>query len=91
MVPLFGRSVPQLSMIFYQTIDLIDFSQSHRLSGLNQVWLIPHCLIAFANSIHRKGATLDNVQGFIGRTAQPCCGPKVNQRIFYNRHKVCMP
>ena len=89
MIALFGRSVPQLSIIFYQTIDLI--SHSHRLSDLNQVWLIPLCLIAFANSIHRKGATLDNVQGFIGRTVQPCCGPKVNQRIFYNRHKDCMP
>ena len=34
MVPLFGRSVPQLSMIFNETTDLIDSSHNHRLSDL---------------------------------------------------------
>ena len=42
MVLLFGRSVPQLSMIFHRTIDLIDSSHNHRLSDLN-----PRCLSHF--------------------------------------------
>ena len=67
MVPLFGRSVPQLS-IFNQTIDLIDSSHNHRLSDLNQGWLSPRCLKAFADSVHRKGAALDNMWGFIDGT-----------------------
>ena len=87
MVSLFGRSVPQLNMIFNQTTGLIDSSHNHGLSDLNQGWLSPRCLKAFANSIHRKGAALDNVWGIIARTVQPCCRPKVNQRIFYNGHK----
>ena len=87
MVPLFGRSVPQFSMIFNQTIDLIDSSHKHRLSDLNQGWLSPRCLIAFADLVHRKGASLDNIWGFIDGTVPTCCGPKVNQRILYNGHK----
>ena len=87
MVPLFGRSVPQLSMIFNQKIDLIDSSDNHRLSDLNQGWLSPRCLKAFADSVHRKGAALDDVWGFIDGTVRPGCRPKVNQRILYNRHK----
>ena len=87
MVPLFGRSVPQLSMIFNQTIDLIDSSHNHRLSDLSQGWLSPCCLKAFADSVHRKGAALDNIWGFIDGTVRPFCRPKVNQRILYNGHK----
>ena len=86
MVPLFGISVPQLS-IFNQTIDLIDSSHNHRLSDLNQGWLSPRCLKAFADSVHRKGAALDNMWGFIDGTVRPCCRPTVNQRILYNKHK----
>ena len=84
---MFGRSVPQLSIIFNQTIDLIDSSHNDRLSDLNQGWLSPRCLKAFADSAHRKVAALDNIWGFIDGTVRSCCRPKVNQRILYNGHK----
>ena len=71
MGPLLGRSVPQLSMIFTQIIDLMDSSHNHRLS----------------DSVHRKGAALDNVLAFIDGTVRPCCRRKVNQRILNNGHK----
>ena len=79
MVPLFGRSVPQLSIIFDQTIDLIDSSHIHRLRDLKQGWLSPRCLKAFADSVQRKGTALDNVWGFIDGTVRPCCRPNVSQ------------
>ena len=87
MVLLFSRSVPQLSMIFNQTIDLMDSSHNHRLSNVNKGWLSACCLKAFADSVHRKGAALDNVWGFIDGTVRPCCRPKVNQQILHNGHK----
>ena len=68
MVLLFGRSVRQLSMIFSQTIDMIDSNHNYRLSDLNQGWLSPSCLIASANSFRRKGAALDNVSKFMNGT-----------------------
>ena len=86
-VPLLGRSVPEFCMIFNQTIDLIDSSHNHRLSNLNQGWLSPRCLEAFAHSVHRKGAALD-VCGFINGTVRPCCRPKVNQQLLYNGQKI---
>ena len=68
MVPLFGRSVPQLSMIFNQTIDLIDSSHNHILNDLNQGWFSQCYLKAFVDSVHRKWAALANVWGIIVRT-----------------------
>ena len=87
MAPLFGRSVPQLNKIFKQTIDLIDSIHNHRLSDLNQGWLSPRCLKAFADSAQRKGTTLDNVWGLIDGTARPSSRPKVNHRRLYNGHE----
>ena len=86
-IVLFGGPVPQLSMIFSQTIDMIDSNHNHRLNDLNQGWLSPRCLTACADSVHRKGGALDNVSGFIHETVCHCCRPKVNQRILYNEHK----
>ena len=53
MVPLFGRSLPQFSMIFNQTIDLIDSNHNLRLSDLNQDLLNPRSLQAFAVSVYK--------------------------------------
>ena len=90
MIPLFGSRVLQFSTIFNQTIDLIDSSHNHRLSNLNQSLLRPR-LKAFANSVHRKAATLDNVWGFIDGTVQPCCRPKVNNEYCTMGTKDYMP
>ena len=58
----------QLSMIFNQTIDLIDSSHNHILNDLNQGWFSQCYLKAFVDSVHRKWAALDNVWGIIDRT-----------------------
>ena len=63
MIPRFGRAVPQLCMIFNQTIDLIDTNWGQLLENMNQPWLSPDCLMIFADSVYRKGAALDNVWG----------------------------
>ena len=51
----------------------MDSSHNHRLRDLNQSWLSPRCLKALADSVHRKGAALDNVWGIIDGTVRPCC------------------
>ena len=43
MVSLFGRSVSQLSMIFNETIDLINSNHNNRLSDMNLGWLGQCC------------------------------------------------
>ena len=87
MMPRFGRAVPQLSMIFNQTIDYIDGNWGHLLRNMNQPWLSPGNLMLFANAIHMRGAALDNVWGFIDGTVRACCRPQVAQRLLYNGHK----
>ena len=83
----FGRSVPQLCMIFIHALEFIDTQWRHLLEDLNQRWLAPVQLQSFVEAIHCKGAALDNVWGFIDGTLKACCRPKRNQRMLYNGHK----
>ena len=87
LIPRFGRPVPQLSMIFKQTLDFLILEWDHLLSDLNQTWLSPERLRFFADVIHAKGAPLDCVWGFIDGTLKACCRPMRNQRFVYNGHK----
>lgn len=87
MIPQFGRPVPQLSIIFNKTIDIIHSEWGRLLDTMNQPWLQPPHLANFARSIHQKGAPLDNVWGFIDGTVKACCKPGQYQREVYNGHK----
>ena len=87
MIPRFGRAVPQLSMIFNQTIDFIDLNWGHFLQTMNQQWLSLVHLMSFDDAIFRKGAALDNVWGFIDGTVRACSRPQISQTMLYNGHK----
>ena len=54
---------------------------------MNQPWLLPPNLSEFSQSIHDKGASFDNVWGFIDGTLRACCRPSQYQRTVYNGHK----
>ncbi|KAK3705284.1 hypothetical protein QZH41_008168, partial [Actinostola sp. cb2023] len=77
MIPRFGRSVPEMSLILAE-VNILDF---------NQPWLQPQQLQTFADAIHQKGAALDNCWGFVDGTVRPICRPGENQRVVYNGHK----
>lgn len=87
MIPRFGRSVPQLCMVFNQTLDYVDRHFGHLVQNLNQPWLAANFLTDFSNAIYAKGAALDNVWGFIDGTVRGISRPSVNQRLVYNGHK----
>ena len=119
LVPIFGRTEPELSMAFDMVIMkhlnvhklrrcinhayriyisgmhshhfIIDFrslmiciQDSVRLTSLDLVWLNPGL---FSDAIHRKGARLEQVWGFIDGTARPTARPIRHQRIMYSGHK----
>ena len=86
-MPRFGRPIPQLSMISNQLMNHVYDNYRNLLQNLNQQWLAPNHLQAFANSIYDKGAPLDNCWGFVDGTVQPICRPNKNQRVVYNGHK----
>ena len=87
MIPLFGRSVPELSIITYKILNHIHNNFSRLFSGFNHPWMTPNSLEEYANIVHNKGAALDFCWGFIDGTVRPVCRPTRNQRILYNGHK----
>lgn len=87
MVPRFGRSVPEISLILAEITDHVVNTQGHLLQDLDQPWLQPYHLDEFARAIHQKGAALDNCWGFVDGTIRPICRPGENQRVMYNGHK----
>ena len=68
-------------------MNLIHVSYGHLLSSFNIPILAPQKLEEYANSIHNRGAALDNCWGFIDGTVHPVCRPQEHQRIIYNGHK----
>lgn len=87
MIPLFARPVPVLSMITNKVIDVIYDLHHHRITDWNPMLLNPRKLDSYAQTIHDKGAALDNCFGFIDGTVRPICRPGENQRMVYNGHK----
>ena len=87
MIPIFGRSVSELSIISNEVIDRIYNEHGHRVTQWNHSILDPTLLSTYANAIFDKGAALDNCFGFIDGTVRPICRPVVNQRTVYNGHK----
>lgn len=87
MIPLFGRPVPELSMITNKIIDYIFEAHGHRITEWNHQLLSPPSIQRYANVIHEQGAALTNCFGFIDGTIRPICRPGKHQRIVYNGHK----
>lgn len=65
LVPVFGRTVSELSLIFNKIMDDIYDRFHHLLDSLDLVWLDPE---AFAEAVHGKGAPLTRCWGFIDGT-----------------------
>ena len=84
MIPRFGRSIPELSLILSEVTDYIVNTHVHLLRDLNQPWLQPAQLESFARAISRKGAALANCWGFVDGSVRPICRPGEHQRIMYN-------
>ena len=87
MIPIFGRSVPELSMISNEVLDWMYTTYGHRVTQWNHAILNPASLNTYADAIHNKGAALEHCFGFIDGTVRPISRPVENQRIVYNGHK----
>ena len=71
MIPLFGRPVPELSMITNHVMNYIYDTHCHRITEWNNNLLSPELLEVYARAIHQKGAPLQNCFGFIDGTVRP--------------------
>ena len=87
MIQIFARPIPQLSIICNQMTNLIYENWDHLLSNLNQPLLSPQYLKGFCNTIHQKGAALNNCWGFVNGTVRTISRLNESQKILYNGHK----
>ena len=81
MIPIFRRSVSELSFNSIEDIDWIDTEHGHRVTQCTHSILDPTLLSTYANAVFDKGAALDNCFGFIDGTERHICRPVVNQSL----------
>ncbi|KAK3700051.1 hypothetical protein QZH41_004354 [Actinostola sp. cb2023] len=77
MVSSFGRAVPELSLIFNETLNYVYDRYGYLLHTLNQRWLAPHKLEEMAQAVFDKEAALSNCWGFVDGT---------NQKTYFGFH-----
>ena len=73
MIPIFGRSVSEMSIISNEVIHRIYNEHGHRVPQWNHRILDQTLLSTYANAIFDKGAALDNCFGFIDGTVRTVC------------------
>ena len=84
---IFGRSTEELSILINVLLNYIYEKFQFLLSDLGHKWLDQAHLQEYAAAVHRRGAPLQNVFGFIDGTLRAMCRPSSNQRQVYNGHK----
>ena len=87
MMPIFRRSVPELSLICNQVTDWIYNTHGHKVTRWNHGILNPPLIATYADAVHSKGAALNNCFSFIDGTVRPISRPMSNQRVVYNGHR----
>ena len=87
MIHLFGRAVPEISMITNHFEDWIYENHHRKITEWNAELLSQGKLQLYADAVAAKGAALTNCFGSVDGTVRPICRPGVNQKIVYNGHK----
>ena len=82
---LFGRPSSTLSLGIKAVVDILYQRHQHRLSDVQQPWLIRR-LQTYADTISEM-APLTTCVGFVDGTVRPICRPTHLQRVTYNGHK----
>lgn len=86
---LFGKHAPQLSEIFWETLEcFLDKRKGLLMGELNSNFLQPK-LGLYANAVEKKCGTLENCVGFIDGTVIGVARPGDNgmQNVLYNGHR----
>ena len=84
----FGRGVPDLSIIFNSLLTMLVARWGNLFGNFAAAsWFTPARVASFAERIHAAKAPLTNCWGFIDGTVRPICRPISCQRYFYSGHK----
>ena len=83
MITMFGRPVPQLSMIASEMTSFVYNMYHEKLNSFQLQWLAPAELEEFAQAMHNVGAPRTNCWGFVDGTVRRICCPGEMQRTVY--------
>ena len=64
-------------------LDYIYNTHNHLITQRNHTLLSPRALEVYAETIHEKGAALENCFGFVDGTVRPIARPDEHQGIMY--------
>ena len=78
MIPIFGRCVPELSMISNEVVDWMYTTHGHKITQSNHELLYPAALNQYADAISNKGAALKICFVLIDGTMRPTSRPDAN-------------
>lgn len=81
MIPVFGRSVPELSLISNHMLGFMYNAHKHLLQDFNQTWLSPQQLEWYAAAISDKGSPLEHCCDFIDGTVTSVCLQEANRKF----------
>ena len=84
LVPMFGRSIQELSYIFNGTLYFLFAQHAHCLDSVTQPWCDHE---RFAEAVYGTGASLSHIWGFIDGTIRKVCRPTQGQRALFSGHK----
>lgn len=84
---IYNRSQSAISEIVNWVVTWVDESWSHLLGFDHEHLLSPQNLAKYAAAIHRVGAPLDSIWGFIDCTIRRVARPSKHQRAAYSGHK----
>lgn len=83
----YHRSQSSISEISNEVVTLLDERWEHLLHFDSNALLLPANLKVYSDTIHKSGAPLHSVWGFIDCTIRVMCRPSHHQRQAYNGHK----
>ena len=84
----FGRSMPDLSRIFNETLVWIWRRWGgHLQDPFTKAYFTPARLQAYRTAVYEKCGIDLRIWGFIDGTVRPICRPGAHQRMYFNGHK----
>jgi nuclease HARBI1 len=84
---IYNRSQSAISEIVNWAVTWVDESWSHLLGFDHEHLLSPQNLAKYTAAIHRVGAPLDSIWGFIDCIIRRIARPSKHQRAAYSSHK----
>ena len=70
LIPLFGRSKPEMSVICNEVVDFIHREHGHLVNSFDAPWMSREMLTRYCHAVEQAGAPLNHCWGFVDGTVR---------------------